>query len=139
MNATTSFPTEYDQRTVTGLVLAGGMGRRMGGEDKGLVTLAGRPMVAHVLDVLRPQVGPLLGLFFGDADVVGGEQPVDFATAGASVALGRYPAFFHGMLERGIALAPGPWEVWFPSLAHSEDDVRITLEVAHEVVTNLPG
>ncbi len=101
----------------------------------GLRTIFAEAGVAAIV----PQVGPLLGLFFGDADVVGGEQPVDFATAGASVALGRYPAFFHGMLERGIALAPGPWEVWFPSLAHSEDDVRITLEVAHEVVANLPG
>jgi molybdopterin-guanine dinucleotide biosynthesis protein A len=32
----------------------------MGGEDKGLVELAGRAMVEHVLDALRPQVGPLL-------------------------------------------------------------------------------
>jgi molybdopterin-guanine dinucleotide biosynthesis protein A len=48
------------QDCVTGLVLAGGLGRRMGGEDKGLVELAGRPMVEHVLDVLRPQVGSVL-------------------------------------------------------------------------------
>jgi molybdopterin-guanine dinucleotide biosynthesis protein A len=41
---------------VTGLVLAGGLGRRMGGLDKGLVPLAGRPMVEHVLAALRPQV-----------------------------------------------------------------------------------
>jgi molybdopterin-guanine dinucleotide biosynthesis protein A len=45
---------------VTGIVLAGGMGRRMGGVDKGLVVLDGRPMVAHVLDRLRPQVGTVL-------------------------------------------------------------------------------
>ncbi len=44
---------------MTGLVLAGGLGRRMGGEDKGLVELAGRPLVEHVLDALRPQVGTL--------------------------------------------------------------------------------
>lgn len=46
--------------SITGLVLAGGLGRRMGGEDKGLSLLAGRPMVAHVLERLRPQVGALL-------------------------------------------------------------------------------
>ena len=45
---------------VTGIVLAGGMGRRMGGVDKGLVELDGRPMVAHVLARLAPQVGALL-------------------------------------------------------------------------------
>jgi molybdopterin-guanine dinucleotide biosynthesis protein A len=45
---------------VTGVVLAGGLGRRMGGVDKGLVPLAGRPMIAHVLERLRPQVGTLV-------------------------------------------------------------------------------
>ena len=45
---------------VTGIVLAGGMGRRMGGVDKGLVELGGRPMVAHVLARLAPQVGSVL-------------------------------------------------------------------------------
>ena len=45
---------------ITGIVLAGGMGRRMGGIDKGLVELDGRPMVAHVLARLAPQVGAVL-------------------------------------------------------------------------------
>ncbi|MBK7794259.1 MAG: molybdenum cofactor guanylyltransferase [Betaproteobacteria bacterium] len=36
------------------------MGRRMGGVDKGLVQLAGRPMVEHVLTRLRPQVDDVL-------------------------------------------------------------------------------
>ena len=45
---------------VTGIVLAGGMGRRMGGIDKGLVELGGKPMVAHVLARLVPQVGRVL-------------------------------------------------------------------------------
>lgn len=45
---------------ITGLVLAGGQGRRMGGVDKGLTPLRGRPMVAWVLERLAPQVGELL-------------------------------------------------------------------------------
>lgn len=45
---------------VTGLVLAGGMGRRMGGVDKGLLPFRGRPLVVHVLERLRPQVDELL-------------------------------------------------------------------------------
>ena len=45
---------------MTGIVLAGGQGRRMGGVDKGLVELDGRPMVAHVLGRLAPQVADLL-------------------------------------------------------------------------------
>lgn len=52
--------TSYPRESITGLVLAGGLARRMGGQDKGLVPLAGRPMVAHVLEALRPQVGAIL-------------------------------------------------------------------------------
>jgi molybdopterin-guanine dinucleotide biosynthesis protein A len=45
-----------EPRRVTGLILAGGQGRRMGGVDKGLQPLRGRPMVAWVLERLAPQV-----------------------------------------------------------------------------------
>ena len=45
---------------VTGLVLAGGLGRRMGGVDKGLQLLRGEPMVMHVLRRLAPQVDAML-------------------------------------------------------------------------------
>ena len=44
----------------TGVILAGGESRRMGGEDKGLRVLGGRPMIEQVIDALRPQVGSLL-------------------------------------------------------------------------------
>ena len=57
----TPIPVADDRcASVTGLVLAGGLARRMGGADKGLVPLAGRPMVEHVVDALRPQVGTIL-------------------------------------------------------------------------------
>ena len=42
---------------ITGVVLAGGQGRRMGSVDKGFVELDGRPLVAHVIERLAPQVG----------------------------------------------------------------------------------
>jgi molybdopterin-guanine dinucleotide biosynthesis protein A len=45
---------------VSGVVLAGGQGRRMGSVDKGLVPLHGRPMVRHVLDRFAPQVDDVL-------------------------------------------------------------------------------
>ena len=45
---------------MTGVILAGGEARRMGGEDKGLLRLAGRPMIEYVIAALRPQVGALL-------------------------------------------------------------------------------
>lgn len=47
-------------REITGLILAGGQGRRMGGVDKGLTALRGRPMVTWVLERLAPQVGEVL-------------------------------------------------------------------------------
>ena len=46
--------------TITGVILAGGQGRRMGGADKGLQELGGRPMAAHVLERLAPQVDAVL-------------------------------------------------------------------------------
>jgi molybdopterin-guanine dinucleotide biosynthesis protein A len=45
---------------VTGVVLAGGQSRRMGGGDKGLLEVAGKPMLAHVIDRLSPQVGRIV-------------------------------------------------------------------------------
>jgi molybdopterin-guanine dinucleotide biosynthesis protein A len=45
---------------VSGIVLAGGQGRRMGGVDKGLQPLRGKPMVAWVLERLAPQVDELI-------------------------------------------------------------------------------
>jgi molybdopterin-guanine dinucleotide biosynthesis protein A len=44
---------------ITGLILAGGQGSRMGGVDKGLQPLQGRPLVEHAIARLRPQVGSL--------------------------------------------------------------------------------
>lgn len=45
---------------ITGVVLAGGQGRRMGGVDKGLQSLRGRPMVTWVLERFAPQVDEVL-------------------------------------------------------------------------------
>ncbi|MGH8671208.1 MAG: molybdenum cofactor guanylyltransferase MobA [Burkholderiales bacterium] len=48
------------KRRVTGVVLAGGQGRRMGSIDKGLAVMRGRPMAAWVLERLAPQVDEVL-------------------------------------------------------------------------------
>ncbi|MBC6404119.1 MAG: molybdenum cofactor guanylyltransferase MobA [Rhodospirillales bacterium] len=45
--------------TVVAVVLAGGLARRMGGGDKCLLPLAGRPLLAHILERLKPQVSAL--------------------------------------------------------------------------------
>jgi molybdopterin-guanine dinucleotide biosynthesis protein A len=49
-----------DRTSITGLILAGGRGSRMGGQDKGLQRLAGEPLVRHAMQRLAPQVGSLL-------------------------------------------------------------------------------
>ena len=54
---------DIDQRTrarMTGLVLAGGRGTRMGGLDKGLQLLAGTPLARHVVQWIAPQVDAVL-------------------------------------------------------------------------------
>lgn len=54
-------------RDVVGLLLAGGLGRRMGVGDKPLCELDGRPLLDHVIDRARPQVGTLLLNVNGDS------------------------------------------------------------------------
>ncbi|ECG8591513.1 molybdenum cofactor guanylyltransferase MobA [Salmonella enterica subsp. salamae] len=46
--------------TITGVVLAGGKARRMGGADKGLLELDGKPLWRHVADALAPQVATVI-------------------------------------------------------------------------------
>ena len=48
------------QANVTGVILAGGQSRRMGGGDKGLLELASKPMLGHVIGRLAPQVGRMV-------------------------------------------------------------------------------
>ena len=52
-------PLTYPRDAVTGVILAGGRGSRMGGVDKGLVEVAGRAMVEHVLAAVEPQAGAM--------------------------------------------------------------------------------
>ena len=52
--------TSIDKEQITGLILAGGKGTRMGSVDKGLQIFRGTPMVEHVLQRLQPQVSKLI-------------------------------------------------------------------------------
>jgi len=53
-----SQPQTY--KDVAAVILAGGKGRRVGGEDKGLLELDGKPLIRHVIDVIAPQVDSLV-------------------------------------------------------------------------------
>ncbi|WP_421781134.1 molybdenum cofactor guanylyltransferase MobA [Kiloniella litopenaei] len=52
---------------VAGVILAGGLARRMGGGDKGLKPLAGESMLARIIKRIQPQVGPLVLNANGDS------------------------------------------------------------------------
>ena len=73
---------------VTGVILAGGQGRRMGGVDKGLKVLRGKPMVAWVLERFAPQVEEVL--------------------INANQNLERYAALGHRVIPDEIAGYAGP-------------------------------
>ena len=49
-----------DSNQITAVILAGGRGRRMGGQDKGLLELDGRPLIKHVLTGIAPHVGAVI-------------------------------------------------------------------------------
>ncbi len=101
-------------------VLADGMATAGAGDADG------RALTARV-----PVVGPLLGLFFVPAD---GPDVHDYAGAAASAATGVYARFFRAMLDRGVALAPGPYEVAFPSMAHGDTEFDRALSCAAEAI-----
>jgi molybdenum cofactor guanylyltransferase len=52
--------TPYPRHQITAVVLAGGRARRMGGQDKGLVELNGKPMVEYVLSIVEAQAGAIV-------------------------------------------------------------------------------
>ena len=77
---------------IFGVILAGGQGRRMGGVDKACLPLAGRPLIAHVMDRLEPQVERLAISANGDAARFGFGVPVLVDVAGMGPLAGIYAA-----------------------------------------------
>ncbi len=78
-----------------------------------------------------PVVGTLFGIFFVNA----GAPPVsDYDGAADAAGTGLYADFFSAMLAEGVALAPGPYEVSFASMAHDAADVDATLAAAERAV-----
>ena len=93
---------------VTGIVLAGGQGSRMGGVDKGLQPFRGKPMVAHAIERLAPQVDELL--------VNANRNPADYEGFGHRVIADEIPGFAGPLagFERGLAHASGALVVTVP-------------------------
>jgi glutamate-1-semialdehyde 2,1-aminomutase len=71
-----------------------------------------------------PRCGTLVGIFCRD------EPVANYEDAKAAAGTGRYPTLFHSMLDRGVALAPGAYEILFPGLAHGAAEIEKTAEAA---------
>lgn len=89
-----------DPAAILGVILAGGQARRFGGGDKCLLPLAGRPLLAHVIGQLRPQLGRLVLNANGD--------PARFAAFGLAV------------IADTLAGHPGPLAGLLAGLRHAE-------------------
>ncbi|MCH2189909.1 MAG: glutamate-1-semialdehyde 2,1-aminomutase [Gammaproteobacteria bacterium] len=95
--------------------------------------LIGLKNVAQSSDIplFTQGAGGMFGFFFTDASRVSSFDD-SIACDGE-----RFNKFFHGMLERGIYLAPSSFEAGFVSCMHSENDIADTIDVAAEVMTTL--
>ena len=76
------------------------------------------------------RVGGMFGLFFTDETVSSYAQ----ATRADTALFNRY---FHGMLDRGIYLAPSAFEAGFVSSAHSDEDIAQTMQASRDVLRSL--
>ncbi len=92
-----------DHENITAVILAGGMGRRMNGLDKGLVELNGRPMISYVIDVLKPNVHQVLINANRNIEEYG-NLGVDVVTDSSEGFQGPLAGF-----EAGISRAKTPW------------------------------
>lgn len=80
---------------------------------------------------LTQQVGGMFGLFFTEESAIETYQQVTACN------LGHFNRFFHGMLDRGVYLAPSAYEAGFVSNAHTQADLDETIEIAGEVFATL--
>lgn len=93
---------------ITGVILAGGQGRRMGGVDKGWTSFDGRPLIAHVLSRLAPQVTTLL---------INANRSLDaYRDLGPAVIEDREGGYQGPLMGiwSGLSAASSPWVVVVP-------------------------
>lgn len=103
-------------------------------ERKAETLLAGlrERATAAGVGLVTNHAGAMFGLFFTDAPGV--ENYADVMRCDRE----RFARFFHGMLERGVWLAPAAFEAGFISAAHSAADLEHTLDAAADVFATLP-
>ncbi len=84
------------------------------------------------IDVVIPRVSTLVGLHLGAT------APRTYEDA-KTTDVERYRRFFHAMLRRGVAMAPGAYEVLFPGLAHTDEVIDEILARATEAAAEVAG
>ena len=104
----TAPPIAAERAAITGLVLAGGRGSRMGGVDKGLQPFDGTVLARHALDRLRPQVGTVAINANRHLDVYAAWQVPVWPDA-----QGDFPGPLAGLLA-GLQHCTTPWLLTVP-------------------------
>ncbi len=83
------------------------------------------------IPVAVEHMGGMFGLVFTD------NGPVRSYAQVAAADIGRFKAFFHGMLREGVYMAPSAFEAGFVSIAHSDEDIEATVAGAAKVFRGL--
>ena len=84
----------------------------------------------HNIAMTANHVGGMFGLFFSD-------KPVSSFEQATQCNIEQFKAFFHGMLNEGVYLAPSAYEAGFVSAAHSQEDLDNTIAAADRVLASL--
>ncbi len=112
---------------LTGLILAGGQGSRMGGRDKGLVDYRGRPLIDYVIACVAPQVDELL--------ISANRNLSEYAQRGYQIITDTLPDFqgpLAGVLA-GLHASKHEWVLTVPcDMPHLPDDLAIRLLAANK-------
>ena len=88
----------------------------------------------HGIHMRSNKMGGMFGMFFvKDADT---PTPHDFDDV-THCDIEAFNTFFHGMLERGIYLAPSAYEAGFMSIKHSIADLDASIQAADEVLASM--
>ena len=72
------------------------------------------------------QAGGMFGLYFTD------QEDITSFDSMLACDVEAFKKFFHGMLKRGVNLAPSAFEAGFISAAHSDEDITFTIQAAKE-------
>jgi glutamate-1-semialdehyde 2,1-aminomutase len=103
------------------------LGERTKQLAEGLATVAADAGIPLAVE----QAGGMFGFVFTE------DGPVRRFDQVAAADVDRFKAFFHGMLEEGVYLAPSAFEAGFVSSAHGDDEIEKTLVAAAKVMSNL--